>query len=588
MAAQELVDQEYTLTDGASVAVNVYWDDSDSDRPVVGLISGSGGDRETAEGRAQTLAANGFLVFTMDHRGSGTYGVANGAAKGRAIFQARDILDVMEIIEGVISAHSAKVDSTKIGLAGTSRGGWMCWVLMALSDKLPIPEMQRWRTQRFPKLTAVAPAAFIHDVTRAYLLDGQGPTGNALNILKDVGSTVYETDFLADSRAALTASDEDYAEWLGGNNNPSGHNLQDVTDCLTANDHTYVLAHHDWDDIWVEAGPVIDTIRALSGRDPSRYPVDHACVIGSTGAHQTTAVTAEVNQFWAQRLAFFQSRLLADESGVAANFGTGSPATWADVSEVQFSLTPNDTTEYQLAATFTDPYSRAAGYSNKAGAFLGGHDSSINANATRYYPNASGSALSETADESQSTFTIQNVPGATTRAGFITDIAGGDDTGTWINANLTRDTQSFTINYPGSGHELIVGSPVVNLWAQANKTDAILSVDLVYITGGGSGVHHITSGAYRFDQAYPEGTPQQIQITLDACAFRIKAGAGVAFGLRFSNAALKDPPYSGYDGISRPIPTFEDNSVVVYYGGSVTDTYLDLPTYPDATTLLDP
>lgn len=584
MVAQSETDISLTMSDGAQIAVNIYWDDADSNRPVVGFWPGGGGDRTDPASRAQAVAARGMLGFSCDLRGGGLNGVANGEALGRTIGGARDILDMFELIEAVIARHADKVDSTKIGVAGTSLGGINSWYAVACSGQFPFGDFIGLRTQRFPKILAASPASWGPSSYDHFTNGGTGIAANSTGILGSQSPLVFKDAYLTEIRAKINDSDETFNEWIGGNDNNFGRGMvYDMQERVEANDHTKVLAFSDWDDTWLSANTYISTIDRLVGRDPTKYETNHALVIGSVGFHGATNVTAEESAMWTKRYAFFESALLGDDTNIAANFA-GSPATWEDVSEVEFSLTPNTDADYQVTnGVYADVNSRAVGRCNNISYLKHlATDSAINTDATRWYL-ATSNALASSAGAAGSA-TISNDSGST-RAAMTTAIAAGTDSATWAAANFTRDTESFTVSYAAGVHRIVAGIPKVKLWVTALKDDVQIAVDLVYIYNAGANTQHMSSGVAVVNASR---TPQEVDIELDACAFRIEGGTGRLLGLRISNLALKDPPYSGSkaDGVLRTLPNFNDTDFTVHFGGTQA-SYIDVPTFPDATTVLD-
>lgn len=585
MAAQSETDISLTMSDGALIAVNIYWDDADAagSRPVVGLWPGGGGDRTDPSSRAQQLAARGMLAFSADLRGGGLNAATNIDSLGRTINGDRMLLDVFEALEAVIARHLSKVDQTKLGVAGTSLGGINSWAVAAFSDQFPKDSMLEYRQAKFPKVLAVSPASWGPDSLDHFTNGGTGIAGNSAGILGSQSPLNFDPDYLTEIRAKINASEGEFVAWAkGSQNNFSKGFIPSMLEQVASNDHTRILAFADWDDTWLSANKYVEVLSGMTSR--TEQESQHKLVIGSAGFHGATNVTAEEAAMWSKRYAFFESALLGDDSNLAANFA-GSPATWADVSDVEFSLTPNTDADYQLqAGPYADSYSRAVGRANDIEYFRNGaHDSSINGDATRWYL-AGSNTLSATNPGTAGSYLIENASG-TTRAAMMAAIASGTDSATWAAANFTRDTESLTVSYAAGVHRIVAGIPRVKLWVQTFGQDVQVAVDLVYIYNAGANIQHMSSGVALVSDT---GGIQEVDIEMDATAFRIEGGTGRLIGLRISNLALKDPPYSGSkaDGVLRTLPNFSETDFTVHYGGDYA-AYIDLPTHPDATTVLD-
>lgn len=584
MVAQSETDISLTMSDGALIAVNIYWDDADSNRPIVGLWPGGGGDRTSPSSRAQTLAANGFLAFSCDLRGGGLNAATNINDLGRTINGSRMVLDVFEAIEAVIARHSEKVDSTKIGVAGTSLGGINAWFSVACSDQYPFGDFIGQRTQKFPRILAASPASWGPTSFDHFTNGGTGIAGNSTGILGNQSPLNFDPNYLTEIRDAINDSDETFAEWAGGNGNSFGKGmLRDMQERIEANDHTSILAFSDWDDTWLAANQYAHTLGRMCGRQADKFETNHALVIGSAGFHGATNVTAEETLMWNKRYAFFGSVLAGDDTNIATFF-EGSPATWQDVAELEFSLTPNTDADYQLqAGPYADTYSRAVGRSLKLDYFrFQAQDPAVNTDADRWYLAASNT-LAASAGTTGS-ITIDNTSGSD-RATMMAAIAAGTDSATWAAANFTRDTESFTVSYSVADHRIVAGIPRIKFWATALEADTQIAVDLVYIYNAGANVQHMSSGVVTLKSSR---TPQEVNLELDATAFRLQGGTGRLLGVRFSNLALKDPPYpSGKpDGVLRTLPNFSEAGFTIHYGTDY-PSYIDVPTHPDATTVID-
>lgn len=587
------VDFSHTLSDGAEVLINIYYDDGDSNRPIVGLGHGSGGSRANQNSNAQGLANNGFLAFSYDARGEGAGRTGNAASLGSKFWSARDLLDQWEVLDAVIARHSDKVNVDKIGWAGTSQGAIHSWAMMALSGADVPSSMRQWRSAPFRKITAISPFSYEPWTNHATTAGGLGFADPLMNLFQDLSaSTTYEPTHLAAVKEAVNAGFERYQKFVTGDT-AVYKGLDGFYERILANYHTHVLAYMDWDDNWASCNLTADLIRRLNNRGTdfgsgTIVNPHAAAVFGSVGAHQATAVASEGTQQALQRIAFFESTLLDDDSGIAAVFGEGSPATWYDVPEIQFSITPNTEADYQeTAGAYVDTtYSRAKRYVNDADFFLDCYRSDVNADAAVLYLTTSNTLAASAGTAGTKTIN-NNWTTATTLADYTTNAATGTANATYVGGRITVDNEDFTIAWPNANDALLAGTVVAELYASALKPGALLNAELIYSTGSGAVTQYVCGGHYRFPGDYPPGEIRRIQLVFDANAFHLNGAAGVALTLRVNNVAHKSPPYTGFVGGLRAHPDFEENQITLYVGGSVADSRVFLPLHNQATVTLD-
>lgn len=588
-------DFSFTLSDGADVLINMYYDDGDSDRPLIGLGHGAGGDRTNQKTSAQGLAQQGFLAFTYDARGQGAGRTGNSSALGLVSWAGRTILDQFEILDAVIARHAAKVNTEKIGWMGTSQGAIHTWAMMALSEQVPFGLMREYRSEPFPKISAISPMGYGHRPLDVAVNRGRGFADPLIGIFADLSAvTTYEPTALAAFKAAINNGVDAFDEVVRGGNSEYLGLPNSMDRLIRQNLHTACLAFLSWDDNWAPANETLKLAADMNGRtffdgDLSAAATPPKMVVhcGAYGNHQATTVTAETTARSNQQIAFFKSHLLDDDTDLAANFGEGSPATWGAVPDIELSITPNNDADYILSAgPYADVYSRATGYVNSAGFFMDAHTSATNSDATRLYFE-SNNTMTETAEGSATAFTVNNTWLAEyDMSDYTSAVGGGAVNYTWIAARLTEDAEDFTQGWTGASDATLAGAPRVVLYAQASAPGAMVNVEMYFRTGSGATANYVTGGQYRFPDNYTPRTIQRIEIELDANAMHLDGAAGVDLLFRINNVPHKSPPYDGYVGGVPSHPDFSDSSVTFYAGGD-TASYIDLPLHDDSLTTLD-
>ena len=589
-------DYVFTLSDGADVYINMYYDDGDSDRPIIGLGHGAGGDRTNQKVPAQGLAQQGFLAFTYDARGQGAGRTGNADTLGLISWAGRTILDQVEILDAVIARHAAKVNEAKIGWMGASQGAIHTWAMMALSEQVPHGLMRANRTEPFRKITAISPMGYGHDPLSVATGRGKGCPDPLIGIFADLSAvTTYVPTALTAFQAALNDGLPAFQEFIRGGSADYLGMPSHMDRLVKQNLHTAVLAFLSTDDNWAPANATLELAAHMNGRtffdgDLSAASTPPKMVVhcGAYGNHRTTEVTAETTARDNQQIAFFKSQLLDDDSELAANFGEGSPATWDAVPDVQFSVTPNNDADYILqAGPYADVYSRAAGYVNSAAFLMDSTNSATNSDALRLYFESNNTMI-ETAEVGENNFTINNTwLSEKTLSDYTTAVGAGSVNYTWVAANLTEDAEDFTQGWLGASDAILAGAPKAVFYASATRPGAVLNVEMYFRTGSGATANFISGGQYVFPDDYTPRTIRRIEIELDVNVMHLDGAAGVDILFRVNNIPHKSPPYkSSYVGGVPIPPAFEDNSITFYTGGSRA-SYIDLPLHDDSLTTLD-
>jgi len=608
MVAQSETDYSVTLSDGATAVVNMYWDDAFSDRPIIGMTHGAGGDRTNNDSFCAELASDGHFAFTYDARGEGDGRLGNTAAQGKTTWSNRDLLDPWEILEAIIEYKSALVDPEKIGWMGSSQGGLHAWSMMALSDQIP-PSGFDTDINRFRKITAISPAGIPADVVKYTTNTGNGYADPLVEIFSDLSAvTTYEPTGLQGVRDAMDLGLQSFKNYIGGVSNDKYLNWPvKMPNLVRGNNHTAVLAYADWDDNWANAYLTAQLIEQLN-TDLGEYdgalsanttPARPNCVakFGSWGHHRCTEVGSERSDRKLQRRAFFLALLKGDNSNLDTYFGDADPgiptiSTWSDVSQLEFSITPNSAANY-IKTTGLSGYDRATGYCRTMRFFNNATDTSLNSDAATYFFKASN-AMALTGDVSQSSYTLSH---ENTNNKTLSDFTAYRATGTaeaFINANFTQNNVDFVVNWPNSNDAIMCGTPKVVVYASSQREGALLSCELVYVTSGGATLQFVSSGQVRFPDVYERGRIIPLEINLDPNAIFLNGAAGVSLAVRFSNIAYKRPPYgdnaatpaeTGFKGL-RAQPDFFDNDITIYVGGDTPSKIL-LPLHDETLTVLD-
>ncbi|MHC4378542.1 MAG: alpha/beta hydrolase family protein, partial [Planctomycetota bacterium] len=148
---------EWTASDGYRARVDVLLPGQPAPScgwPLVAWVHPLGSNRQEQQAQAIGLAAQGFAVAVYDVRGQGDFAKLNDPLLyGRTLSGLREMVDLVEVIEFVQASYPIEIDGERLGVTGTSQGGWHAWVAAALSDR-PLPP-NPWREEPFPEIDAV-------------------------------------------------------------------------------------------------------------------------------------------------------------------------------------------------------------------------------------------------------------------------------------------------------------------------------------------------------------------------------------------------------------------------------------------------
>ena len=200
---------EWTASDGYRARVDVLipgapvpgcgW-------PLVTWVHPLGSNRLEQQAQAIGLAAQGFAVAVYDVRGQGDFLELNDPQLyGRTLSGLREIVDLAEVIEFVQASYPVEIDGERLGVTGTSQGGWHAWVAAALSDRLLPPNP--WREAPFPGIDAVVARG--HDGSPWF----GGPDKRAFTdwerdlLFQTPAGVHWQPDELATGQAAFLADD---------------------------------------------------------------------------------------------------------------------------------------------------------------------------------------------------------------------------------------------------------------------------------------------------------------------------------------------------------------------------------------------
>ena len=605
MAAVNDEDQTLTMTDGYECTYNVYYDNTDSNVPIVLFMHGSSGSRSNAASKMKDLRTLGFVTITMDSRGSGDGGGStapdwiddngySGADYGWGMFNQRDLIDVAQVLHQVAADYDTYADNSKIGLAGQSRGAILSWLMAGLGE-----QGKSFGGIRFPKISAIAPDAFhpnyatgIAPKSRCRLTrGGAGIGGRSIAVFEDNSTNFTSLTSVENFAHALFDADDptDYRAAAQGSTQPTGLNndferaakyLRDVAESLP-NDFPIFLAQ-DLHDRWGNGGHDLDYFKGRTNA---------FCLYGAHGGHGATDVLGEDTRIDNKQAVFFR-HYLKGETDVFGDYFDSDDAT--ATRQVELLLTPNNVTDfsnegrvpgdnsgvepptywvspsYSWASVFADNHSDLFAFGDED---LTASETSTSS-PTPLYVGETTAVFTEPTGSDWTT-TITNTWTASTTAADAGDAVAagtsGSDIDSYYTGRLVHDTENFQCNWLQNPYESIYfGIARGKFWVSADIAGAQLHARIQYSGDNGVNWMEVANTWYVFPDDYVANTITEIDLDFDlAGMFLDGAASNKLLRIQFSNYGKWDLPWVDSNDPVTIHPCFDNNTVTLYHG----DTY---------------
>lgn len=264
--------------------------------PTVVFIHGLFGDQAGPAALARNFASAGYATIAFDVRGHETH-------SGRhTLWGLRERLDLVEIIEWAGASYPGVVDTSRLGLAGTSQGAILSLAL-AGRENTPI-EPNPWRAGTYPDVDAIVVTNLTADFFAAFSPQSAGLHCNlASSLLGSSGASVrFDYGIVADAQRAVL--DRDPALWAAIVSDPS-RNPRPYVPQITAP----VLAMGAWDDYWFPLRSLLDALDTLPAGVPRKLYL-------GTGGHSTPNAAGEIALRDSWRRLWFDRFLKGQQNGV--------------------------------------------------------------------------------------------------------------------------------------------------------------------------------------------------------------------------------------------------------------------------------
>lgn len=613
MVAVNDEDKPLTMTDGYVCTYNVYYDGGVTNAPIVLYMHGASGDRTNAASKMKLLRTLGFVTITMDTRGSGDGGGTtapdwigdNGftsADYGWGIFNQRDIMDVAQVIKAVTDEFPTRVNNNKIGLAGTSRGAMLSWIIAGLGE-----QGKSFGEVRIPKISAIAPDSFHPNYAAGAVPPTRDLNGTGSPGIRGRTAAVFET--AGDASHTTLASVETYAQTLFNANDPSDHRdaaigvttavgvnsgFEQTADYIetAANSLPYdfpIFLTHDIDDRWGSPG---HDLKFFNGRRNA------FCLYGAHGGHGATDVLGEETRVDNKLAAFFR-HFLKGETDVFGDYFDSDDA--SATRQVELLLTPNNNGDFINEARavgdgvtpepppfWNSSYAWVSVFADNHQDLITFGKEGLVASETSLcvplpvYMGQSTAVLTPPSGADWTTTITNTWTTATTATDASAAIAAattsGSDVGTWYDGRLTHDTTNFQINWLQTYEGIYFGVARGKFTASASQPGAQLHARIQHSIDSGVTWVEVSNTWYVFAEDYTAGDIVTMDLDFDLRGMFLDGAAGGTRLVRIQFANYGKWDLGWVDG-KIPVtihPCYDDNTVTLYHG----ETYLSRVVLP--------
>ena len=500
--------------------------------PLVLVVHGGGGNKNTYATTAEGLAAAGYAALTYDVRGQGaSMSQLNlPTAYGKTRNGLREIFDLFEVLEGAEAAYPTEIDFARIGVTGFSQGGITSWNAAIHSGTNP-PANSWGRVAPFPQISAAVPQGCGGPTRGSTALQ----TVFGVNTVEGIfapGGIHFDPSTQAAMEAAVLA--EDYAAFQS----LTSSGVFDEQSLLTQT-QVPVYFYASYDDPKIRSTAGVLSWDALNSTKRMQL---------GTGHHGCPANARDLQLFRVNRLLWLDRFLKFEMNGVE-----NGPAVVA-------ATTPEHVPTYNSAGSNWD-FRRLASWG-------------AGVSPERLYLTAPG--LQATPPAVPAAQTVNHMPPA-----FV-DIV-------WWATNLPSYAMTLgtiPLNFtewdstPSTADRHLIGQVKAQLQILCNQTDYQLNVVLLDVAPSGSS-RMITKRDFCSRTNTP-GVPSTISLEMDVQSYVLRAGHRIR--LRFENLARRDTDFPGGDRLKR-LPVFSPFSVDIVSTPN-TPSWIDIPLLPFADPVL--
>lgn len=586
----------HTLSDGYVMDSFVAWPKAAAPGglwPVMIFLSGSGGDRMTNIGRASAAAALGIVGVSVSQRGQGEGGfnLNNPATYGAITYGIREVIDALELPEVINDSDSdlaGRLDLTKVGYFGTSRGGRNSLNARGLGGYSPIggdyEVVQGWRsvgeaylTPAFvvtgswePDQSAVllpgyrqrsSSGASFH-ANLAGIFQSEAPFGSWTEENSGLGM-LFNTGFKSTIQGYISADDVAGLEtYLETDAAFAPMEARVWPRQATSEVPTYIAVNQG--ETWAAPNTAFDLYDTLSAAGKDAF-----YILQTTGGHKSSDWDF-ADQAKEQRLAAAMRYHLLGDDSLASVFNPDSPPNnWAGIPHVGIHLIPHTQADYHDSDY--EPQDLYFG----TPADLADPSPSV------YYLHNDGTLQASEPGAPQVDPLDRAWLTATTMADFTGWIPSGDEPFEEIVSGGRIDTskaQEYTFTVPGGDNLLMLGEPVLkNLRFTTDNTDVQIGV-VLEVTRSAVKIP-ILSGSYSVRDAVGDSSTVNgpFDVPLERVAFEFQPGDIVT--LRLTPWAAKERVMQdGTLGFFREIPFFDAADVDLQFSDTPAQaTHLELP-----------
>ena len=268
-------DQTLTFSDGYKTLANVLVPDvapGPCGWPLLVLVHGLSGSRNTASLEAGALVTQGYVVIQYDVRAQGD-ARANNPSKHSTLWALDEWIDMADAIDWVAARYPGKVDKDRVAVFGDSQGGVHAWAAAAYSGKTLPPNSRR---TKFPKIVCVAARFFSPDPIAEFVPDGTAFHARLLPFAFKATNPIVSLDPAYRKKLARYIDNDDPAGCAAWLRSIPG---KDFVGGL-ATSKVPVLSLQAWQDTWGPANRALAAMATMPKTTPRRLYM-------TTGEHGT-------------------------------------------------------------------------------------------------------------------------------------------------------------------------------------------------------------------------------------------------------------------------------------------------------------
>lgn len=231
--------------------------------PLLVLVHGLSGSRNTPSVEAVAMAAAGYFVVTYDVRGQADARSMN-PGKGATLWGLDEWIDLKEVIDWAVRSYPGKVDKSRVACFGDSQGGIHAWAAAAYSGKR-LPPNARFNGV-FPVIRCVVARFFSADQLATFVPDETSFFRHLPGLAFETAHVIAQLDPAYRTQIAKYMDDDDPRGMVAFMRSVPGKDFLAELEKSTVP----ILAVLGWRDSWSDPNGVIRLFQRMPATTPKR------------------------------------------------------------------------------------------------------------------------------------------------------------------------------------------------------------------------------------------------------------------------------------------------------------------------------